>query len=264
MMKISTKRTWGIKMSVPAVLLVVLLAACAPTTAPASIPNTGNTPTTAAPAATVAEPTATTSMATDSANPTATTTASSGTTSVAGGGVEYVIVPEKSSASYAVREQLARLNAPSDAVGKTSSISGSVIVHPDGSIDAASKFTVDLSTLQTDSSMRDNYVRRAILQTAQYPQAVFVPTQVSGLPAALPQNGSVSFKVTGNMTLHNVTKPLTWDVTGTITNGEALGTATTSFTFEDFGLNQPSVPVVLSVVNKINLSVTVDLKPSGK
>jgi hypothetical protein len=50
--------------------------------------------------------------------------------------------------------------------------------------------------------------------------------------------------------------PLTWDVTGSINNGEATGPATTSFTFEDFNLSQPKVPVVLSVVDKITLNVT--------
>jgi polyisoprenoid-binding protein YceI len=157
-----------------------------------------------------------------------------------------------------VREQLARLDLPGDAIGKTNAVSGSITVNPDGTIDSAnSKVVVDVTTLQTDSSMRDNYVRRNILQTDQYPQIVFVPTEVSGLPAALPQSGNVSFKVTGNLTIRDVTKPVTWDVIGSINNGEATGTATTSFTFEDFNLSQPKVPVVLSVVDKITLNVTV-------
>ncbi len=249
-------------------ILAILIAACAPlTAAPASsdnpVPVTGSTATTAAPTLSAATSSAAnpTSVAT-AANP-APTTASSGSTST-GKGVKYTLVAAKSEASYAVREQLARLNLPSDAIGKTNAISGSVTVNPDGSIDSAnSKITVDLSTLQTDSAMRDGFVSRNILQTSQYPLAVFVPTQVTGLPAAIPQSGSVTFKVTGNMTIHNVTKPLTWDVTGSITNGEAVGTATTSFTFEDFNISQPQVPVVLSVVDKINLTVTVAFQPSA-
>jgi polyisoprenoid-binding protein YceI len=177
------------------------------------------------------------------------------------GEVEFALVPDKSQVLYKVREQLARLNLPSDAVGQTSSISGSVFIQPDGSVDSAkSKFTVDLATLQTDQAMRDNYVRRNVLQTDQYPQATFVPTQISGLPEPLPQSGNVTFQVTGDLTIRDVTKPVTWDVTGSIQNGEATGTATTHFTFEDFNLTQPRVPVVLSVDDTINLEADVVLK----
>ena len=76
----------------------------------------------------------------------------------------------------------------------------------------------------------------------------------------LPQNGDVSFKLIGDMTIQNVTKPIAWDVTGTVNNGEATGKATTSITFEDFNLTQPHVSIVLSIVDKINLAVTVDLQ----
>jgi hypothetical protein len=52
-----------------------------------------------------------------------------------------------------------------------------------------------------------------------------------------------------------VTKPVTWNVTGSVQNGQATGVATTTFTFEDFNLPQPRVPVVLSVVDSITLEV---------
>jgi len=224
---------------------LVLLAACAPVSTSTQIPT--SVPTATAPA-----------------SPTATSGASSAGSSAGGTSIKFVLVASKSEASYSVREQLARLNFPSDAVGKTSNISGSITISPNGKIDSAnSKFTVDLSSLQTDESMRDNFVRRNVLQTDQFPDAVFVPTQISGLPATIPQSGSVTFQVTGNLTIRDVTKPVTWDVTGSIANGEATGTAATSFTFEDFNLTQPHVSVVLSVVDKITLTVKVDLQVSG-
>jgi protocatechuate 3,4-dioxygenase beta subunit len=113
--------------------------------------------------------------------------------------------------------------------------------------------------------MRDGFIGRTVLHTSQYPDAVFVPTQVSGLPSPLPTSGSVSFKLTGNLTVQDVTKPVTWDVTGTVLDGgnQAKGTATTSFTFEDFNLNQPKVPLVLSIVDHITLEVDVTLQRQG-
>jgi len=229
-------------------LLAVLLAACA---APAAAP-------TALPAPTDAPAPANTPLPAATAAPAASTAPSA---SAGGASVTYELVAANSEASYSIREQLARLSFPSDAVGKTQAVSGSITVNADGSIDSSkSKFTVDVSTLKSDEAMRDGYVSRAILQTKQYPQVVFVPTAAEGLPATLPTSGAVTFKVTGNLTIKDVTKPVTWDVTGSVANGEATGTATTTFTFEDFNLTQPRVPVVLSVVDKITLNMKVDLK----
>jgi polyisoprenoid-binding protein YceI len=172
-----------------------------------------------------------------------------------------VLVPEKSVAQYKVREQLARLTFPSDAIGKTQDLAGTIAFKQDGTIDqSVSKFVVGLGSLQTDQAMRDNYVRRNILQTDQYPQAVFVPVQASGFPVQLPQSGTVTFKLTGNLTIRDVTKLVTFDVTGTIQNNSFTGKATTSFKFEDFNLSQPQVPVVLSVVDNINLELDVTMQ----
>jgi len=255
-------------------LTAALLAACAPLQAPAPTSSGNQIPVTGLTTNASGNPTATAVAATGNSSPTATGSSSSSntpagnvastTTSPTGSGIKYILDPSSSSASYAVQEQLARLNLPSMAIGKTSAISGEIIINPDGSIDSAnSKFTVDMSTLKTDSAMRDNYVAQNILQSNQYPQAVFVPTQTNGLPAVIPQSGNLTYQLIGNLTIRNVTKPITWDVTGSINNSVASGTATTSFTFEDFSLNQPSVPVVLSVVDKITLTITIGLKPAG-
>jgi polyisoprenoid-binding protein YceI len=172
-----------------------------------------------------------------------------------------VIVPETSQARYRVREQLASLSLPSDAIGRTHAITGTIVGNPDGSIvPSESKFVVDLSTLQSDRSQRDNFLRRAVLQTDQYQYATFVPTQAPGLPLTLPASGDVSFKLIGNLTIRDVTKPVTWTVTGHVQGNEATGTATTSFTFEYFNLNQPHVSVVLSIVDNITLEVDLDLQ----
>jgi hypothetical protein len=58
-----------------------------------------------------------------------------------------------------------------------------------------------------------------------------------------------------------VTKPTTWDVDATFTGGRVNGTAATTFTFADFGLQQPRVPVVLSVADSIKLEYTFSLVP---
>ena len=236
-------------------LLAIWLAACAAPT-PTAPPPAATTAPVAAPT-TALDPTAAPGPSAGAASAVPGTP----TASASGQSVTFELVPALSEASYAIREQLAQRNLPNDAVGKTQSVSGSVTVNADGTLDSAkSKFTVEAATIKSDQAMRDGYVSRNILQVSQYPQIVFVPTAVSGLPATLPTSGAVTFQVTGDLTVRDVTKPVTWEVTGTIANGEAIGTATTSFTFEDFNLAQPKVPVVLSVVDKITLTMKVDLK----
>jgi polyisoprenoid-binding protein YceI len=168
----------------------------------------------------------------------------------------YEIVPEQSQARYRVREQLASLSFPNDAVGMTDQISGSVTLLPDGSIDSTvSKFTVNLASLRTDSDRRDNFVRRNLLHTDQYPTAVFVPTRISGLMFPLPDSGEVSFELIGDMTIRDVTREVTWSVKGSLQDGQAVGQATIRFTFEDFNLTKPVVASVLSIEDQIDLEI---------
>lgn len=227
--------------------IVVFAAGCAAPAAQSNPPAAA--PTVAAPAAAAA--TATAPAAGDNV-----LSGNSGST------IQLVALAGKSSANYRVREQLAGVNFPTDAVGKTQAISGSIIGKPDGTIVSSdSKFTVDLSTLQSDQAMRDNFIKGSVLQTSQYPKAVFVPTGATGLPTTLPPTGSVSFKLTGNLTVKNVTKPVTWDVTcQPQSSTEGTCHATTNFTFDYFNLTQPHVGRVLSIDNNITLEVDVALQ----
>jgi polyisoprenoid-binding protein YceI len=175
--------------------------------------------------------------------------------------IRFVLVPEKSEARFRVREQLANANLPNDAIGRTKDFTGTLVIKPDGSpVSSDSKFVVNMGTLTSDQSMRDNFLRGSVLQISQYPSAIFVPTQVSGLPSPLPQSGSVTFKLTGDLTVRNVTKPVTWDVTAQVQGNQVTGQATTAFKFEDFSLTQPRVARVLSIVDNITLELDVTLQ----
>ena len=235
------------------ILLVAVLLATGCTSVNASQSSTS----TSAPANTAPAPTATTADNTSTA-------ASTNTSTTAGGSLTFTLTPGKSTASYKVREQLAGLAFPSDAIGKTTAVSGSVTVKADGSIDSSSsKFVVDMSTLVSDKSMRDNFIKRSTLQTDQFPTATFVPTQASWLPNPMPSSWQIGFQLTGDMTIHSVTKSITWTVTGAISGDGATGTAITSFKFEDFGLSQPRVSVVFSVVDLITLEIDGALQHSS-
>ena len=170
--------------------------------------------------------------------------------------LRYRVVPERSEARYLVREQLAGLSFPNDAVGTTSAIQGSIVLDAQGRVlPSESRFTVDLRTLRSDEARRDNYLRRNTLETDRNPNAVFVPTEARGLPIPLPQTGTASFDLVGDLTIRDTTRRITWEATATI-QGQDLGVqARTAFRFADFGLRIPRVASVLSVEDTIRLEI---------
>ena len=162
-----------------------------------------------------------------------------------------------------MREQLAGVSLPNDAIGWTREVTGTIVVEPNGAIVASqSRFRVNLQTLASDQSRRDNFLRSNTLESSRYPYAEFVPTLATGL-AVLPQSGEVTFKPTGDLTIRNVTKQVAWDVTGQVQGNQATLQAKTNFTFAHFNLTQPRVPVVLSIEDNIRLEMDLQLRPGG-
>lgn len=167
-------------------------------------------------------------------------------------------IAEGTRARYKVREQLAGVNFPSDAVGTTEAVHGTLIVNPDGTIDtAASKITVDLKTITSDQSMRDGYIQNRTLETEKFPTLEFVPKRATGLPSPLPSGmgAQAGFQLVGDMTLHGVTKEVTWNVVATFGNETVAGRATTNFDFATFNLTKPSLARLLSVDDNIELEI---------
>jgi polyisoprenoid-binding protein YceI len=181
-----------------------------------------------------------------------------------GAQLRYRVVAEQSEARYSIREQLAGFNLPNDAVGTTDAIEGSIVLDGQGrSLAEDSRLTVDLRKLQSDRDRRDNYVRRNTLETERYPTTVFVPTHIRGLPSPLPQSGTASFELIGDLTVRDVTRRVTWEATATFNGPDVNVQAKTAFRFADFGLTIPRVSSVLSVEDNIRLEADFLLRRSS-
>jgi polyisoprenoid-binding protein YceI len=165
---------------------------------------------------------------------------------------------EGSKLRYRVREQLAGISFPNDAVGETDSLKGSILIKADGTIDATqSKLTADLRTFKSDQERRDGYLQQRTLETEKFPMAEFVAKKAEGLPHPLPmgQQAQVGFKLIGDLTLHGVTKEIVWQLVATLPEAKVSGAARTSFPFETFSLTKPSLARLLSVDDTINLEI---------
>jgi polyisoprenoid-binding protein YceI len=168
-------------------------------------------------------------------------------------------------ATYRVREQLAGISFPTDAVGSTDSVAGTLLLLPDGSFDSAkSKLTIDLRALKSDQDMRDGYVQSRTLETDKFPSAEFVPHKLEGVSFPLPApdrpSGQTGFQLVGDLTVHGVTKEVTLNGYATYSKDTVAGHALTSFTFATFGLAKPTLARLLSVDDKIDLDIEFKLK----
>jgi polyisoprenoid-binding protein YceI len=166
---------------------------------------------------------------------------------------------------YRVREQLVGFDLPNDAIGKTSGVTGAIVIDDAGAIvGEVSRFVVNAATLTSDRDRRDNYVRGRLLETAQHPSVVFVPTGTRGI--TLPPSGAEphAFDLLGDLTVRGVTRPTTWRVTARLANGDVSGSATTKFAFADFNMEKPRVRSVLSVADTIALEYDFTLVREGQ
>lgn len=136
-------------------------------------------------------------------------------------------------AGYRVQETL--LGQGNTAVGRTSAISGSLTVSNNVLTNAT--FSVDMATVTSDRSARDQQFRTRIMDTAAYPTSQFVLTQ----PVSLGGLGDqASLTVAGNLTLRGLTKPVTVPVTLTRTAGGVNVTGSLQITFADWSIPNPT------------------------
>lgn len=160
-------------------------------------------------------------------------------------------------ARYKVTEQLAGISFPSDAVGTTQTVTGALIVNPDGSFAAGSKISVDLRTITSDQGMRDNYVRTRTLETEKFPMMEVVPKKANGLafPLASGSQAQVGFQLVTDVTLHGVTKEVTWNVVAVLGAAQVGGRATATVDFATFNMTKPTLARLISVDDKIGLEI---------
>jgi polyisoprenoid-binding protein YceI len=169
----------------------------------------------------------------------------------------FQIVPDQTTASYGVHENLILRNLPSNnAIGTTHAVQGSFRLRTGASpLVAGMQITVDLSTLQTNEPQRDHFVRQNYLETDTYPNATFTSTCVQGLPANYSEGQVVRFQIIGNLTLHGKTNKEVFDVQGKVAGKTVTGTATATVYMTDFGIQPPNLANIAIAENKVVITM---------
>jgi polyisoprenoid-binding protein YceI len=165
-----------------------------------------------------------------------------------------------SEAGYRVRERLANLPAESDAIGRTSDVTGSITVEADG--DGArltgGTLTVDTTTIASDEDRRDNRLRSEGLQTDQFPTATFTVTQPVDVPAAALAGTATDLTLTGDLTLHGVTKSVQIPAQAQLVGNTMQVAGSLTFPLSDFEISPPNVGgFILSIAEEGTLEFLV-------
>jgi len=145
-------------------------------------------------------------------------------------------VTSGSQAGYRIKETL--FGQSNTAVGRTTAVTGSITISE--TTLQAGTFSVDMTKVTSDQSQRDNQFQGRIMDTSTYPTATFTLTQPVTL-ASLPASGvQVTETVTGNLTMHGTTKPVTFQVTAERTGTTIAVTGSIPITFANWNISNPS------------------------
>jgi polyisoprenoid-binding protein YceI len=191
------------------------------------------------------------------------TTASTATSTATIGDLsgEWTIA-QGSLAGYRVREKLAFLPADSDAVGRTSQISGKAAFKQSaGTITVSdASFTVAVNTLTSDRSMRDEKIHQIGLESDRFPTATFKLSKPFSLARSAIAGKVAKVSVTGVFDIHGVSKsetvPLEMSLSGSTV--EAAGALT--FPWGEFGMSAPSIGGFVNVTDKATLEFDLRLQ----
>ena len=160
-------------------------------------------------------------------------------------------VGDGSIAGYRVREKLAALPAPSDAVGRTGAITGQFVLTRDGGAYQVGKadFTVEVSQLKSTPAedRRDNKMRTIGLETDKFPQATFALTSPINIPADAADGKAVTVQSEGNLTLHGVTKKVAIPLEVQRDGAQIKIVGNYEFGWADFDMTPPSVGSFVTV-----------------
>lgn len=171
--------------------------------------------------------------------------------------VLFRIVPDESEVRFILTEELR--GVPTTVIGRTNQVAGDLLV--DFAAPGSSRvgvIRINARTLATDNEFRNRAIRGEILQSsrAEYEFSDFTPTALTGLPASVEVGQAVTFQITGELKVRDITQTVTFEATVTVVSEDRLeGSAITTVQRGDYNLVIPSVPGVANVSEAVRLEI---------
>jgi polyisoprenoid-binding protein YceI len=161
---------------------------------------------------------------------------------------------------YRVQEELVSVGGTT-AVGRTPRVTGSLTI--DGTTITQASFEADLTTLESDQSMRDGQLGRQGIETDRFPTATFVltePIELGTLPAV---GEDIEFTAVGDLTIHGVTRNVSIPLHAALHEGIIAAAGSLTFTWQDFGMERPSAQRVVSLADDVTMEAQLFFSQDG-
>jgi polyisoprenoid-binding protein YceI len=164
--------------------------------------------------------------------------------------------PAHSAAEFKVKHMMI-----SNVKGSFSGLSGVLSEHQTDSTLSSVEASIDLATVSTGDAQRDGHLKSAdFFDVGQYPAMTFKSTEVK-------RKGDAEYAVTGDLTIHGVTRPVTFAVEGPSAPGKdpwgntRIGlSATAKINRKDFGLGWNSALETGGVLVGEDVAITLDVQ----
>jgi polyisoprenoid-binding protein YceI len=187
--------------------------------------------------ATTAAPAPSTTAATSAAPDATTTTATAADPAT---DTSQWQIAEGSELGYRVAEVL--FGVDTEGVGRTGEVTGGITIE--STTMTAASFEVDVASITSDDGRRDGQFRGRIMETDRFPTASFELSEPVELGVEATEGAEVTVEITGDLTMHGVTRPVTFDVTARITGGRLGVLGSIPVVFTDFDIADPSLPAI--------------------
>src|SRR5690348_10249126 len=167
----------------------------------------------------------------------------------------YAIDPAHSAVHFSVRHMML-----SNVRGEFTKLSGTVKVDSDNPANSSIDATIDTTSINTRDNQRDTHLKSAdFLDVEHFPTISFRSRQIQ-----LQQDGA---KVTGDLTIHGVTREITLDVEGPTSEikdpwgKQRVGaSATAKLSRKDFGLTWNAALETGGVMVGDEVKITIDVE----
>ncbi len=156
------------------------------------------------------------------------------------GQVVYRLDASRSTVAYEVEEILA--GRSNTARGSTSGIAGDVLIDTaNPSASRIGEIVVNVEQLTSDQSLRDDRLRHDFLESTRYPLARLRVSEVDGWPDRVVDGASYQLRVSGELEVKSIARPVTFDVVAQRDGDELSLRATTTVQLAEWGVGPISL-----------------------
>ncbi|MEO8437670.1 MAG: YceI family protein [Chloroflexota bacterium] len=144
-------------------------------------------------------------------------------------------------------------------------MTGSITLESTGNATTltAGSLSVDMTSLASDKSQRDNRLRSEGLETDGFPTATFKLTAPVEIPAAALTWTATDVSLTGDLTIHGVTKSVTIPAKAQLVDGTVQVAGSITFPLSDYSIVAPNVGgFIVSIADNGTLEFLVNFSKS--